>query len=203
MVVKDSYIKKIDLKHYFSDTDLADFAALPVSRNEDYVLGRIALKHAYHKSSDFPSIRVVYSSSGVPMISGEKDLYCSISHSYGTGVAAIASYKIGVDIEKTRSHNPNLLDYISTPDELKLFGIDDKNVLVTYVWVIKEAVAKAIGKGIAYPFKKMTIQKAGNNYKVLAEKIDWVIEVIAIDNYIMSISRSADETGEIDLNYLQ
>lgn len=203
IAVKDSYIKEIDLKCYFSDADLASFAALPVSQKEDRIAGRIALKHAYHKSFDFSSVTITNSRSGAPIIVGEKDLHCSIAHSYGTGVAAVAPYALGVDIEKIRPHHASLLNYISTPAELKLFKSDDSNVVVTYMWVIKEAVAKAVGQGIVYPFTEMIIQRIGDHYKVVAEQIEWLVEVIHLDDYIIGVARPTDKAENIDFNYLQ
>lgn len=187
VTVSKSYLTNKVLSKYFSLNELNSLHPNNSSKQSDEkLLGRIALKHSF-TNNNFHKIIIDYSNTGAPVIEQAPKLFCSISHSDDLAVAVSALFKIGIDIEVIRPHDASLLEFIACPEELKLFNISDADALVTYVWVIKEAVSKALGVGIAYPFKDMIIKKENDCYIVEAGGIKWFAKALFYNNHVIGI----------------
>ena len=74
-----------------------------------------------------------------------KDKCFNISHSHGYIALVIDTVNIGIDIEKIRDVDSDLMDYISNVEERNY--IHD-NVSFFEIWTNKEALVKASGTGI-------------------------------------------------------
>lgn len=196
VTVSKSYLTHTALNEYFSLNELDSILANDyLKQATNKLLGRIALKHSY-ASNHFNKIIIDYSNSGAPIIKLAPSVNCSISHSNDLSVAVSAVFKVGVDVEVIRPHDKSLLEFISNPEELKLFNISDVDTLVTYIWVIKEAISKALGVGIAYPFQEMIIRKEDDNFTVDAGGVKWSSKVLQYNNYVISICYPTDKKDE-------
>ena len=71
--------------------------------------------------------------------------YFNISHSYGVIVYVEADNLVGIDIEKVREVDEDLINYIS--NDIERSYIKDKKSFYE-VWTNKEALSKAFGSGI-------------------------------------------------------
>jgi phosphopantetheinyl transferase len=186
IAVSNSYLinSKI-LNKYFSLNELEYLSRnVPKEQLNNKFLGRIALKHSV-TDINFSQITIDYINFGEPIIVNTPNIYCSIAHSHGLGVAASATFKLGVDVEKIRKHDESLLEDIASTEELSLFNERSKDILVTKIWVIKEAVSKALGIGIGYPFIDMRIEKEDDDYSVTTNDIKWFIKIFQYNNYII------------------
>ena len=204
ITVFDSYLNESRIAEYFSSLETKLHLVDMPAWQKDSFLGKIALKHTY-KDSNFSQITINYSNSGQPILIEAPNLHCSIAHSYGLAVAVSAPFKIGVDVEKIRYYDESLLKFIASKHEIELFKEDHLNVAVTKIWVIKETVSKALGIGIAYPFKDMLIKKDKNNYSIKVRGIKWSIRIFPYNDYIIGFCCPSDENGRFNLGikYLQ
>lgn len=75
-------------------------------------------------------------------------VFWSISHTAGCVAAVTAPVPVGIDIEKLTSFSPLLQRQIASKDEWDLAPIVT-NLLFYRYWTAKEAVLKAVGKGLA------------------------------------------------------
>lgn len=76
-----------------------------------------------------------------------KGLYFNLSHSGEMVACVICKNEAGIDIERERKINPALADKYFTNSEKEL--VSENVYTFTDVWVRKEAVSKADGRGIA------------------------------------------------------
>ena len=76
-----------------------------------------------------------------------KGLYFNLSHSGEMVACIICKNEAGIDIERERKINPAIADKYFTKAEKEL--ISENLYTFTDIWVRKEAVAKADGRGIA------------------------------------------------------
>jgi len=200
ITVSKSYLDKQKLDDYFSLNEiniLNNRASFSIS--QETLLGRIALKHSY-VNNNFNLVRIDYSSSGQPIIADDPNVYCSIAHSFGMAVGVSSRFKIGVDIEKIRPHDESLLKFIATEREIKMFNENDQNILVTKIWVIKEAASKALGLGINYPFSKIKILSYDNLYIVSIKKTLWTVQIFIYNNYTISICAPLHSFDQINIH---
>ena len=168
----------------------------------DRLAGRLALAGSVCQFSGYisgPLIipHVQYRQGGQPYLPQYPSLHCSISHSYGRGLGAVSLGPIGVDIEKIRPHTPDLLDYISSRIERnyidKLPGAHYYN-MITAIWVIKEAVMKALGSGLSLsPRRVVILGRCGVKYRVAANwqgrNSEWLVSTSYEDGYILAIAQ--------------
>lgn len=188
--VAESYLKKIDTKRYFSEEELAFIVQKPI----ESLLARLALKLTL--GSD---ISIKNRVNGAPYIPGRED-FCSLSHSHGTGVAVYSKKKVGVDIEKIRKHRSELLQHISTEAEQRVFSEKDNNLLVTYIWTIKEAVLKTEGLGISFPMKNLKIKKFAKFFQVKLRDKLWYVKIKMSGDYVLALA--VEEVAQFgNLNY--
>lgn len=98
-----------------------------------------------------------------------KGVYFNLSHS-GTMVACVVcKNECGIDIESERKENPAIADKYFTDREKKL--LSEKRYNFTQIWVRKEAVAKADGRGIKAGLKNIdtsgdTLSLSGLEYRL-------------------------------------
>lgn len=179
---------------FLSEKEKIFFSKLPFIKEQDYLLGRIAMKQALIKSGIIKSpneVTVLNNPDGVPYVDGQPNLICSISHSYDGGLGAVALQRIGVDLEKIRDHDISLLDYIATKQEIHLlknwFGPETD--IVTLIWVIKESIMKAVGSGLSIPPRSVQINKKINS-SVLEIKLDsvWYVWPDQHEDYYTAIA---------------
>lgn len=206
VAVSNSYlVNPAILNKYFSLNELENLSRnVPKEQLDNKFLGRIALKHSI-TDINFCQITTDYINFGEPIFVNAPNMFCSIAHSYGLGVGASAFFKLGVDVEKIRKHDKSLLKYIALQRELSLFNEESEDILVTKIWVIKEAVSKALGIGIAYPFIDMIIEKEGCGYLITTNDIKWFIEVFQHNDYIIGYCCPLKESKNrsINIKYIQ
>ncbi|MDQ3239445.1 MAG: 4'-phosphopantetheinyl transferase superfamily protein [bacterium] len=206
IAVSNSYLADQSvIDKYFSSKEVK-YLSEKVSKEQldDRYLGRIALKHSI-TNSNFSQFIIDYINFGEPILVNVPNMFCSIAHSYGLGVAAASPFKIGVDVEKIRKHDDSLLKYIASTKEISLLKEENQDILVTKVWVIKEAVSKALGIGIAYPFINLLIEKDKGNYTVTTNGIKWFVKIFQYNDYIIGYCCQYPDSKKCNINikYLQ
>lgn len=121
-----------------------------------YLLRRIALRRILSRYLDIPSADVDYVTGkyGKPRLSGlgkESRISFNTSSSQDLAVVAVARFPLGVDVEVVRPFD-NASDITSrefTADERESLGDDPDLSGFFEIWTRKEALVKAVGKGLA------------------------------------------------------
>jgi len=123
------------------------------------MLGRLLLKEGMQQLGyrDFQLVDLYYNDFNCPL--WRRDIHFNIAHSGNiVGCAFSETLKIGLDIEKIRPINLKDFEYI-------LNNLDHENIAKAVnpydaffkIWTIKEAVTKAIGKGLAIDVQQIYI----------------------------------------------
>ncbi|MBQ6324158.1 MAG: 4'-phosphopantetheinyl transferase superfamily protein [Bacilli bacterium] len=99
-------------------------------------------------SNDYPVLDIPYN--------------ISISHCDNWVVLAISRKKIGIDIEKIRPMNFDIMRYFCSDDDFNYIGTDLKKFFE--VWTFKEAFFKANKKGISRESKKINFNDYSKTY---------------------------------------
>ena len=94
---------------------------------------------------------IFYNEYGKPYIKNNP-IYFNISHSGDYIVIIISDRECGIDIEKIRDINNNIIDKVCLDKEKELI-IDSKSF--TLMWTKKEAYSKYKGLGYAYGLKNI------------------------------------------------
>jgi 4'-phosphopantetheinyl transferase len=96
---------------------------------------------------------------GAPYVVGAPRLGVSLSHSGGLVAAAVAPGPVGVDVESTDSvvDVPELIRRFCAAEEIPATDAVDRNTALLRVWVRKEAVTKALGRGLGLPLTEITV----------------------------------------------
>jgi len=163
---------------YLDGSEKEWFAAKPGRGRIPWLLGRVAAKHAVHEhltQRNFAAIdptRIVVENDalGCPVLHvrgarlATRGIKVSIAHKPTVGVAVAARFRplppatcadrssggIGIDVESI-DHRPASFEcVVLSPSERRLAAThqDDRDTWLTRVWTVKEAVAKATGRGL-------------------------------------------------------
>ena len=96
---------------------------------------------------------LLYSENGKPYV--EHGPFFSISHSGKIAVLAVSEKEIGVDIEKPRNIDKNIVKRCFTVEEAKF--TEDFSERFTRIWTLKEAVSKFFGEGLSFGFNTFSV----------------------------------------------
>lgn len=164
-------------------------------RRRDWLLGRWTAKHlvqAYIETATgahmpLNALAVVNDPRGVPMIeyAAPQDsrlrlsLCLSISHCDGRAFCAVcpgedaetqaALRGLGADIERIEDRSPSFAQDYFTPDEMQaVMASPNPNTTVTALWSLKEAVLKALQRGLTVDTRRISCR-----LERLAGSDDW------------------------------
>jgi phosphopantetheinyl transferase len=139
-------------------------------RLADRLSGRLALRQAYADLRRYRAwmpayVAIGHRSDGRPYFPEQPALYGSISHSRRLGVAAVALAPVGIDVETIRRRDPRLLDYVAEPKEAAALRdlVASAGELLTLIWTLKEATAKASGQGLGLALRRLRVTATGTD----------------------------------------
>jgi phosphopantetheinyl transferase len=175
----------------------------------DWLAGRIALKQAYMDFAGWDprsptALNVRNGVIGYPQIGDCLDVYCSLSHSDGWGIGAVAFAPVGVDIERIRQRDAAILRHIAHDEEIAAFD-DELNTLVTHVWTIKESAMKAWRKGLGISPKSVVLRRLSKDcFSVCCTTVELLLPVVTVsvdrvDDFVIAVASTEEghETGNI------
>jgi 4'-phosphopantetheinyl transferase len=157
------------------------------SRRRSFVLGRVLLRTTVARRIGVRPDDVVLQiePSGRPVLAAPlNEFSVSISHSGGFVVVGVAKRHIGVDVERLRRsvRFPQVAARVCSPRELRrigrLEGPARERAFLT-VWSRKEAYGKAIGRGIAFPMRSVTVGPGGS--RVSGGEGGWRVSDLDVD----------------------
>lgn len=124
--------------------------------------------------------------------------YFNISHSKGVVVFVKDRVPIGVDIEKIRPVENNLIDYISSNEE-KDFIKNEVNFFE--IWTNKESLTKNIGTGIRNKIKEIPGLPI-NAKKKYKDKV-FYSKTVVYKEFVITISKENEEPFEIEIKEIK
>jgi acyl transferase domain-containing protein/phosphopantetheinyl transferase len=152
------------LRPHLTSAELAEAAGLTGRRQQEWALGRLAVKraagsliagHAGGRPAD-GEIGILKSVGGAPYLelawlNGPVPTI-SIAHAgaAGLGAAAETGWRVGIDYDlPARIRDAGaFMDTILSPDERRILGLPESADTAVLAWSAKEAAAKAVGTGI-------------------------------------------------------
>ncbi|MEZ4195562.1 MAG: 4'-phosphopantetheinyl transferase superfamily protein [Candidatus Paceibacterota bacterium] len=168
-----------DIHTFMTEGELLQYDKLKISKREDWLLGRVALKRvAISKLSlevtesgievvsergGSPSLRLILPNGEMKML---KEIKTALTHSSGVAVADVYEVAkvrgVGLDIEKVRKFDfGTLLSFLHKQEREEFNVFDDSrdaDKLATLIWCIKEAYLKARGFGLTMHPGRICIQ---------------------------------------------
>ena len=120
--------------------------------------------------------------------------YFNISHSKGYVVFIKDDVPIGVDIEKIRPVEDDLIDYISSREEKKYITTDQK---FYEIWTNKESLTKCLGTGIKEKIKDIPSIPI-NDIKTYKNKT-YRSQTVKYKDSVISVTRESTEPFEIKI----
>ena len=129
--------------------------------------------------------------SGKPL---SKSCYFNISHSKGYVVFIKDDVPVGVDIEKIRPVEDDLIDYISSREEKKYITTDQKFYVI---WTNKESLTKCLGTGIKEKIKDIPSIPI-NDIKTYKNKT-YRSQTVKYKDSVISVTRESTEPFEIKI----
>jgi len=134
-----------------------------------FVLGRLLLRATVGRVAGIApdDVGIELEPTGRPVLTGAlSEYFVSIAHSGSQVLAGVANRRIGLDVEQLREAGPSprLVARVCSPDELRVLegmvGADRAAAFMT-LWARKEAYGKAIGRGLDFPLRAVTVGVAG------------------------------------------
>nr|WP_143765833.1 type I polyketide synthase [Catenulispora acidiphila] len=180
----DPASRQLRMRSYLGAAERDAFEARPPRGRRQWLLGRIAAKDATRQAMwDEGGVREVFPAqiavgnddAGRPFVEGRHgtalpSLAVSIAHTGDVGVAIVRSAVgdhplIGIDVEQIAARDQSTLDFALSEDELallhRLAASGGEDVWFTRFWTAKEAVAKAMGTGLAGNPRSFAVVRAG------------------------------------------
>jgi 4'-phosphopantetheinyl transferase len=120
-----------------------------------FIVGRARLRQVLGRYTAMPpkALRFCYGAHGKPALAPSRSAPCfNLSHSAGMAALAIADCAVGIDIEKVRPINRAVAErFFSARENAALRGLRGADWRDAFYrcWTRKEAVVKAIGKGLS------------------------------------------------------
>lgn len=119
---------------------------------------------------------------GKPYIQ-DSNLHFNISHSGNTAVCAFSKQNVGVDIEEINDLDTTMFDNVFNDEEMQKINLEGTSKFYEF-WTIKEAVSKAIGKGLGIPLLDIKIKDEHAIYG----NDEWQIESYKLKNKYCTIA---------------
>jgi len=141
-----------------------------------YLTGRYFIKKIISEKIKTPIEKIIIKTTkfGRPILSKPKikNFNFNISHSGDYVAVAISNKKIGVDIEKIKPIEMEIVKNYFAPEELKFIQKNKKNQLINFykIWTLKESYIKAIGRGLSSPLKSFYFEINKNRIKINLKK---------------------------------
>ncbi len=163
-------------------------------REKVAVLRRVA-REALHQSARYSSVTLgalEKAENGAPLPS--KGVYWSLTHKERFVAAVTASHPIGIDIETERPVSDGLYRRLAEPQEWALAAEVTLRLFFRY-WTAKEAVLKAVGKGLAGLTHCRIVEILDDDHLVLRyEQSIWrVAQVWMAENHLVAVTTDGSD----------
>lgn len=122
------------------------------------------------------------------------DKYFNISHSHGYVAFVMDNVPVGIDIEKIRKVDNDLINYISNEEEKRFIKSEES---FYEIWTNKEALVKALGTGLKTKINAIPGLPVNGNRAY--EGKTYYNKTIKYEDNVITISREKDEDFDIEI----
>lgn len=109
---------------------------------------------------------------GKPFLKDHPGIHFNISHTKGLVVCGLGDEEIGIDVERIRPFQENILKKVLSPKELIHLESLRPNQRAEYffrIWTLKESYGKAVGCGLTKPLTEVSFELTGDSQAVCSE----------------------------------
>jgi phosphopantetheine--protein transferase-like protein len=137
-------------------------------RITDRLAGRSAAKLALgsYLKCDPKQIHIDNHASGQPFCREYPELFLSISHCDGLGLATVSEQPVGMDVEKLEPRSTSFRNRFFTQNERALVQNDAKKINV--LWTVKEATLKLLQLGLRVSPLDIEVVTLGNSHATIS-----------------------------------
>ena len=128
-----------------------------VSKKEQHELGRKLLRECLRPYGISADAVVEKGSHGKPYLCDYPELCFNISHADGITACIVTDRECGIDCEPCREYRERVARRCFSPSEQRMIEEakpEERDLLFTRLWTLKEAFVKCTGQGISYPMDK-------------------------------------------------
>ena len=147
---------------------------------KNFILSRFLIKRALINFKQTQQFHIGKTTYGKPYLTpNPQNFKISISHTKESICLLIAKGidLIGVDIEETdrKINKKSIINFLYSPDEKSHLTTKDLYENFFKYWTYKEAMTKAIGKGLLIPFNQISMSKKYQKYYIssVSFEVDW------------------------------
>ncbi len=123
----------------------------------------------------------------------------NLSHSGEFALLAVSEVPVGADIEVCSARHAAVMKKVFQEEEIA-WTAEDPEARFTLVWTMKEAVSKALGKGLALPFRDFSVLPLIRGERVCIEERELYGHSISIPGYSLSVC-TVGKAEEVQLRY--
>ncbi len=136
---------------------------------------------------DGESLVICKNEFGKPYLKDYLNIHFNISHTKGAIICAISDKPVGVDIERIRKANKQVVKKCFTVDEQNYIFSNEKSIdeRFTRIWTMKEAYVKWIGQGMEIPFNSFDVLR-NDNYLIWIFKKDCYMISVCQERFIVN-----------------
>lgn len=140
-------------------------------RRREFLLGRVAARQLLADQLDVePGAVLLRVADDDAVEVAESALHLSIAHSGGRAVAAVAPFRVGVDLEELQPRDPSVVRFMLHPDDsirYESWTLPPDERLIA-CWTVKEAVLKALRTGFRLSPKTLRLKEIDEEARVVS-----------------------------------
>lgn len=179
-----------------------------------YIASRAHLRNilGHYLNENPQKVQIAFTDHEKPYLATHPNVHFNLSHSHEWGVIVLSTQPVGVDIERIqKNYNPDIAERFFHPQEVAyLATLEDpfRSQAFFQFWARKEAILKAIGKGLSSPLSGFSVSPTASCEIIALENDEWTLlpleiqesyaSAVATNQSIQSVSRwRLDLTGPV------
>ena len=109
---------------------------------------------------------------------------------------------VGIDIETIRPRDPRLLDYVAEETEAAALRhlVGNASELLTLIWTLKEATAKASGLGLGLALRRLRVRATGTH---TFEVDGWKAVTYRYEHFVVGLAFQQSAHGRPPIRWYQ
>ncbi|KMJ57104.1 hypothetical protein AB685_16885 [Bacillus sp. LL01] len=140
-----------------------------------YALFVLAMQKTF---SIYDSYEFTFNENNKPFLKSFPGIHFNISHCKVGVACAIATEKIGVDIQDIIKYDKKLAAAICSQKEIEMMNkAVDKDLELTKIWTMKESYFKMLGTGLIEPLTDVNVYELDNFYQKINSRENYVLSV--------------------------
>lgn len=151
-----------------------------------FIAAHSALRQVLSQYLSIPAEQIVftYGEQHKPFIANS-NIQFNLAHSHDLALLAITpNHSVGIDVEKMAEDKENVAKRFFHPTEVTALQEKSENERLTAfyrIWTRKEAMVKAVGKGLSIPLSSFAVSPDANVETITLEGKTWTLQSLNIN----------------------